>query len=222
MPAETDTRDRIVKTAMKLFHLQGFHATGIAQVLEKAGINSGSLYYFYPSKEKLLDAVLERYQAVLEPAIVRPVLERVVDPINRVFALLSLYRDNLVRTKCKSGCPIGNLALEVADAMPSARRKIAENFEGWRRAIRQMLDDATNRLPADVDRDRLATFVLTTMEGAVMQARAYASLEPFDASIAMLRDYFDRLLREARAEMQPRSRGGADTAADKGSEGELS
>ena len=37
------------------------------------------------------------------------------------------------------------------------------------------------------------TFILTTMEGGVMQSRSYRSIEPFDSSVEMLRDYFDRL-----------------------------
>ena len=136
-PASTiTTRQRIVNTAMKLFHTQGFTATGISQVLQKSEVNSGSLYYFFPSKGKLLEAVLERYQAVLQPVIVQPVLERVSDPIERVFAVLQLYRDNLVRTKCKSGCPIGNLALEVADAMPQGAEKLQRISKAgdWRSA----------------------------------------------------------------------------------------
>jgi hypothetical protein len=48
------------------------------------------------------------------------------------------------------------------------------------------LDDhcVGNRLPADLDGKALAQFVLTTMEGGVMQARAHRSLEPFDASVS--------------------------------------
>jgi hypothetical protein len=38
--------------------------------------------------------------------------------------------------------------------------------------------------------------VLTTMEGAVMLARAYQSIDPYDAAVTQLRDYFDRLLRD--------------------------
>jgi hypothetical protein len=42
--------------------------------------------------------------------------------------------------------------------------------------------------------------LLTTMEGGVMQSRAYESVEPFDASVAMLRDYFNRLMTAAAAQ----------------------
>ena len=70
---------------------------------------------------------------------------------------------------------------------------LADNFKGWRDAVRGCLDDAGNRLPADLDRAQLASFVLTVMEGAVMQARTERSLKPFDDSVTQLRDYFERI-----------------------------
>ena len=56
----TQTRERLVEAARKLFHQHGYRATGIAEILRAAEVNSGSLYYFFPSKEDLLVAVLER------------------------------------------------------------------------------------------------------------------------------------------------------------------
>jgi len=50
-----------VETARALFFEQGYAQTGIAQILKVSGINSGSLYHFFPSKEDLLAAVLEQY-----------------------------------------------------------------------------------------------------------------------------------------------------------------
>jgi len=190
----TDTRERIVETARRLFWEQGYTATGVAQILKEAGVLSGSLYYFFPTKDDLLLAVLEKYQELLEPMVVAPVFERVPDPIERIFGVLAGYRQLLTQTKFQHGCPIGNLALEVGHAQPAARKLIAANMTGWRKAIEQCLADAADRLPADLDRERLALFVLTTMEGAVMLARAYHSLDAYDSAIGLLRDYFDRLL----------------------------
>jgi AcrR family transcriptional regulator len=188
------TRERIVETARRLFWEQGFNATGIAQILKEAGVLSGSLYYFFPTKDDLLLAVLEQYKSLLDPMVVRPAFERTSDPIERIFGILAGYRQLLFQTKYQHGCPIGNLALEVGHAQPGARKLIAENFTGWRKAIEICLADAANRLPRNLDRERLSLFVLTTMEGAVMLARSYRSLEPYDAALATLRDYFDRLM----------------------------
>lgn len=197
--ARTDTRERIVEAARELFYAQGYHATGLAQILKDAGVHSGSLYHFFSSKEEVLLAVLERYKEMLWPVLLEPIFSRVEDPVERVFALLDGYRQGLIVTEFTRSCPIGNLALELNEFHPDAQKKIAENFEGWRLAVRGCLDEAAGRFPPGTDLDQLSTFVLTTMEGAVMQSRSYRSLQPFDLSVAGLRDYFNRLLASAPA-----------------------
>jgi TetR/AcrR family transcriptional repressor of nem operon len=190
------TRDRLVEAARTLFWKHGYASTGIAQILKAADAGSGSLYYFFPTKEDLLLAVLEWYQENLWPQVVQPVFDRVSDPIERIFGVLDGYRHGLLATSFQHGCPIGNLALELADSHPAARQLLAVNFTGWRKVIEQCLAEAVLKLPDSLDREQLALFVLTTMEGAVMLARAYQSIDPYDAAVTQLRDYFDRLLRD--------------------------
>jgi AcrR family transcriptional regulator len=192
---KTDTRERLIETARNLFWQHGYANTGIAQILKTADVGSGSLYYFFPTKEDLLRAVLEWYRANLDAMVLQPVFERVTDPIERVFGILDGYRQQLLATDFQSGCPIGNLALEVSNSLPGARQLVADNFTGWRDAIHRCLDAAADRL-APVDTAQLALFVLTTMEGAVMLARAYRSIEPYDTAVTQLRDYLERLVRD--------------------------
>src|SRR3954471_6917959 len=84
-----DTRDTLVDAAARLFHEQGFAATGVATILREADANSGSLYHFFPTKEALLVGVLERYIVMLRPVVVDPIERQTDDPIGRVFALLA-------------------------------------------------------------------------------------------------------------------------------------
>ena len=203
MGPQSSTRERLVVTARVLFWERGYEATSLADVVQKAGARSGSLYYFFRTKEELLLAVLDQYVDLLWPMVIEPVFSHVTDPIERIFGILDGYRQGLVYTGCTRGCPIGNLALEVCDDLPRARAKIASNFEGWRAWIRKCLDEATDRFPSHVNREHLAGFVLTVMEGAVMQARAHQSLDPFDASMAQLRDYFNRLLADGARQRMP-------------------
>jgi len=190
------TRQRLVEAARELFLAKGYEAASVADVLARAEVNSGSLYYFFKTKEQLLLAVLDEYVDLLEPMVLRPAFERVNDPLDRVFAVLAGYRQMLVMSDCRLGCPIGNLALEMSEKSEAVREKIALNFRNWRKAIRQCLVDARDRLPPNLDRHKLAAFILTVMEGGVMQARAHRSLEPFDASVATLKDYMDRLVEQ--------------------------
>jgi TetR/AcrR family transcriptional regulator, transcriptional repressor for nem operon len=187
------TRDRLILAAMQLFWEKGYTTTSVADIVRAAGAHSGSLYHFFPTKQDLLVAVLERYLTGIHPMLLEPAWRGVGDPIERVFALLDAYRTRLVDTDCFYGCPIGSLALELHEPDPPVREKLAANFDAWTAAIEACLDDARDRLPADVDRRELAQFVLTTMEGGVMQSRTHRTIDAFDAGVRRLRDYFERL-----------------------------
>jgi len=188
-----DTRERILRTAFQLFHEQGYHATGVATIAREAGVNPGSLYHFFDSKDALLLGVLNFALDYLGPAVMDPVEAATDDPIERVFVLLDHYRQRMHRESCRLGCPIGNLALEVSDGNPAARSLLHRNFENWANRVEGWLADAGDRLPAHVDRRQLARFILTIMEGGLMQSRAAGHLKPFDDATALLRDYFTQL-----------------------------
>ncbi len=184
---------------MQLFWRKGYGATSIAEILEQADVKSGSLYHFFPGKQDLLLAVLERYREGLRPMLLDPAWARVSDPVARVFALLARYRASLVQTDCTYGCPIGALALELHEPDPPVREALAVNFRGWTSAVEECLALAGPRLPADVDRRELAQLVLTVMEGGVMQARTHRDVAYFDGSVRQLAAYFDELGKRARA-----------------------
>ena len=197
---ERKARDRIVEAAMELFGAKGYNSTSVADILSRTQLNSGSLYHAFPGKQDILIAVLERYRDGLYPMLIDPAWREEPDPIERIFALLARYRWMILETECSYGCPIGSLALELHDADPAVRELLAVNFAGWVGAIERCLADAGERLPADLDRRALAEFVLTTMEGGVMQARTHRDVSHFDRGVAMLRDHFAMLF--ARAERE--------------------
>jgi TetR/AcrR family transcriptional regulator, transcriptional repressor for nem operon len=198
-----DTRNRIVTTAMELFWEKGFQSTSISDILGRTQVHSGSLYHFFPGKQDVLAAVLEAYRDGIEQWLLAPAWSGVDDPIERIFALLAGYRVQLVTTDCTYGCPIGSLALELHEPDPRIRDLLSANFANWTNAIERCLADAGARLPAALDRRRLAEFTLTVMEGAIMQARTYRDIASFDRNIAVLREHFDMLLEQAGAERVP-------------------
>ena len=192
------TRERLLEAARHLFWLKGYTATGMSELLEHAGARSGSFYHFFASKEAILLAVLDSYLEGLEPAIVQPAFARTRSPIERIFAILEGYRQRLLETDCRYGCPLGRLALEIEPENAPAHARIAANFRAWVGAVRQCLEAARAQFPARTDLDALATFVLTAMEGGVMQSRSAGRIEPFDQSVAQLKNYFQLLTKGAK------------------------
>jgi AcrR family transcriptional regulator len=182
---------------MALFAERGYGVASVAEILRGADANSGSLYHFFPTKQDLLLGVLGLYRDGIYPMLLEPAWRGVEDPIRRIFALLARYRRMLEESEFMYGCPIGNLALEIHEPDPPVRELLATNFAGWVAAVERCLVEAGDRLPEAVDRHALATFILTTMEGGVMQSRTHRSLQPFDAGVRCLEDYIRRLEEEA-------------------------
>jgi TetR/AcrR family transcriptional repressor of nem operon len=195
------SRDALLMAAMQLFWERGYAETGMNDVLARSRVSAGSMYHFFKSKEELLLGVLDQLAGMLYPALLAPIWETVSDPIERIFGLLGRYRQAILDTKFSYGCPVGRLATEISSEMTEVHAKIAMNFEGWSSAVRKCLEDTGNRLPKGMDLRTLSRFVLTVMEGGVMQARSYKSIEPFDQAVTQLRDYFDRLEEQGRAEL---------------------
>ena len=193
----SDTRNRILSVAARLFEANGFEGTAVAAILREADVNSGSLYHFFPSKEALLVAVLEKYVEVLEPALFGAAERAADDPIERVFALLELYRGRLLVSGFSRGCPVGDLSLEIASRFPEARQLVDAYFESWTGRVNSWLVAAGERLPAGTHRRALAAHALSVLQGGVMQARVASSIDPFDDSVSQLRLLLDLLGDEA-------------------------
>jgi TetR/AcrR family transcriptional repressor of nem operon len=198
-----DTRTRIVVAAMELFWEKGFNSTSVADILSRSQVNSGSLYHVFPGKQDVLVGVLEAYRDGIGEMLLAPAWAHVADPIEKIFALLARYRRSIVDTDCVYGCPIGSLALELHEPDPTVRALLAANFANWTAAVEARLAEAAERLPRGLDRRALAEFVLTTMEGGVMQARTHRDVSYFDRMVAMLRSHFDMLFERRTRELAP-------------------
>lgn len=191
-------REKIIHAAMELFWLKGYNSTSIADLLSRTQLNSGSLYHVFPSKQDVLIGVLEAYRDGIEEMLLEPAWGAVDDPIEKIFALLGGYRTAIAESECTYGCPIGSLALELHEPDPQVRDLLAVNFENWTKAVERCIEAAGKRIPPNTDRRALAEFVLTSMEGGVMQARTYRDVSYFDRTVKQLRDHFALLEQAAK------------------------
>lgn len=193
VPRKTTTRERLITTAAELFRRQGYAQTGVNQIIQEANATSGSFYHFFPAKEDLLLAVVDHIAEVFESGIFAPAAERASDPIDEIFTILDLYRQQLSTEGFTFGSPMAGLSTEVSENHPQVRVRLAEIFADWSGRIEELLRRAGSRLPPSLDRTALAQFVVCTIEGAGLGTRLNQSLAPFDAAIAQLSSYFDLL-----------------------------
>ncbi len=193
MPRRTNTRERLIKTAADLFCRQGYAHTGVNEIMQRAKTTSGSFYHFFPTKEDLALAVVDHTGEALDGEVFGTSVTAVADPLDRVFAVLESYRRRLEDHEYALGSPLGTLAAELSQSHPQVREKLARLFADWTDRMQSLLEEAGDRLPADLDRRALAEFILSASEGAFLQARARRSLAPFDSTVAELRRHLGRL-----------------------------
>jgi hypothetical protein len=128
------------------------------------------------------------------------------DPVERVFTLLDFYRRQIKESRFELGCPIGNLALELGNRSPAAREKLNALFHEWRAMVESFLAEARDRFPARTDFKAISTFVLTTMEGGIMLARANQDVRQFDRAVKELRNYLTLMQTGKKAVSRRKSR----------------
>ncbi len=176
MGRTSDARDRLMESAGQLLHEKGFNAVGISEICDRAGVNKGSFYYFFPSKRKLALEVVDSwwYQS-------REFLEQTLlgdtPPLDR----LRCYFDQLLEhhiTSCREhgrqiGCPLGNMALELSAQDPLLRDRLLQAFEGHIGYFERLLREAreVGDLPEDSDSRQLAEALVALIEGKIMLSK---------------------------------------------------
>jgi TetR/AcrR family transcriptional regulator, transcriptional repressor for nem operon len=171
-------RERLLDAASALMHARGYEATGVAELCAAAGAPKGSFYYWWPSKQALALAMLDRQWELAQEHVVEPAFAAGV-PIAEQFAryaqlLTAVLRDELERTGSVHGCPFGNLVVELA-----TRDEIVRNHAGeilaaicgvFATAIRSAQE--AGELAAHLDADDLAEALLVHLEGLFVIAKA--------------------------------------------------
>ncbi len=196
-PRKTTTRERLITTAAELFWRQGYSQTGVNEIIQQAHATSGSFYHFFPTKEDLLLAVVDHVAEIFETEVFDPASDGAGDAVDRLFAILENYRRLLLESGFTFASPMGSLAAEVSENHPPVRARLAEIQTAWTGRIEQLLMDSKESFHRGVDHAALAGFVISVVEGAVLQARVARSLDPFDASLGELRNYLGLLERPA-------------------------
>jgi TetR/AcrR family transcriptional repressor of lmrAB and yxaGH operons len=171
----TDTRDRIIRSAARLFQRQGYLGTGLVQVVEECAAPRGSIYFhFRGGKEELALEVIELWERDTVT-----LLERCVERTHGVPGALVLLAQTLADTMQRSGfvqgCAVSTMALEVAPACETLREACDRLFREWQGTLRRHF------VAAGLSEGRgeaLASLVVSTLEGALILARTNLNTAP--------------------------------------------
>lgn len=175
MVEDPTTRARILATATRLFRKQGYHATGLTQVLTEGKAPKGSLYFHFPGGKEQLGTEAVRDGAAELADVLGRLAGTAADPRAGLVAVTDALAKTLEESGFSDGCPITGIALDAAAESESIRTACAESYAGWTERIAAAL--AGWGVPAG-SADPLATVVLSAIEGALVLARVRRSGAP--------------------------------------------
>jgi len=165
-------RIQILDAASELIAEKGFVQTSVDDVITHAGLSGKShFYHYFKSKEELGHEVLARQFDVLGERGLAILRESTLEPMER----LEVFIDSVVAIQAergmRGGSPFGALATEMAEKDEGFRIRIARVFRNWTDEIARLLEQAQDRLEDGADPQRLARFIVATLEGATTMAR---------------------------------------------------
>src|SRR5256886_11201300 len=122
--AKATTKATLVAAGTQLILEQGYHQTGIQDVLQAAGVPKGSFYYYFPSKEAFALEVIAQFAAAYLARLEQHLGDTTASPLTRLHRHQEDLRARFERRGCRGGCLIGNLSQELADHNPRVRAQL--------------------------------------------------------------------------------------------------
>jgi TetR/AcrR family transcriptional repressor of nem operon len=166
----------MIEAAGQLFHERGYHAVGVSEICSRAEVQKGSFYHVFASKQKLALAVIQRYlETAGEAAAIGLAGEgSPLDRLERYFASLHERQVGQCADGARVlGCPLGNLALELATWDEELREALRRGFDRQVADLELVLREArrAGEIEADVDIGAAARALVALLEGHLLFAK---------------------------------------------------
>jgi TetR/AcrR family transcriptional repressor of nem operon len=181
MARPSGTREQLIEAAIELVWLQSYGAVTVDALCERAGVNKGSFYHFFPSKDDLVIAALEAHWQGR-----RPVLDELFSPSRPPLERLTAYFEHVYRRqrdlKAKHGRVLGclhaSIGTECAQQSPAIEAKVQEILTTYLRYYESALREAKATGAVKIkDPVEAARALFALMEGVLGQARIRNDVE---------------------------------------------
>ena len=175
MAKATDSKGKTLAAAARLLRRQGYHGTALHDILAASGSPRGSLYFHFPGgKEEIGEAALTLAGEAVRQAIAHAA-ETSESALVFVTRVARGMASDLEKSDYREGCPIATTALETSAQSEALGAATRGAFQKWEAEIKRGLE----RFGMTSDEaESTATTVLSLLEGALLLARTYRSLEP--------------------------------------------
>ena len=167
---------------LKVLHERGYSGASVRDIMQAAGAPLGSFSNHFSSKEafslEALNLYFDRSCEILKQTLENEALS----PIERLRGYVDIATQGLTEESSWNGCLIGNFCAEATEHSELIRNRIVSIFEQIEHSIEECLLEAVRRgqIPKETDCSDLAGFILSSMQGAILESKAERSMAAID------------------------------------------
>ena len=188
-------RDKLIDTAVRLFHFHGFDETSIDMLTKTSGVGKSNFYYYFESKEALGLLTIEKVISWFEETILsKTILNPDLNPLERLngfYEEIISYQKSLFSPSYNAyaGCFFGNLALEQAAVNEKFRSALNDFFQEVQGLLEQCLRDGVEQgfFKEEIDPAEIATVLVSQIEGSILLLKVYNSVDTFETACGAMR-----------------------------------
>ena len=176
-------KEKIIKTATELFYRQGYHQTGINQIIEESGVAKATFYSNFKSKEELCIAYLRELDR-LDTDAIKNLLNSLNNPYERYMAIIKGVKDYVQETNFR-GCAFGNIAVEITEPEHPIRKEVRLHEDRFRSILKDVVRDLKNSDPGfkRLNVDNVVDTYYLILEGAIVASKNYNDTWPLDRAV---------------------------------------
>jgi len=175
-------REKILTEGLRVVHERGFAGASVRDIVQAAGVPQGSFTNHFASKEAFGLEVLDLYYA-RGSALIRETLRNdSLPPLQRLGAYIDATKSRLNQNGMRNGCLYGNFTAEASDHSEVLRLRLVEIFSDVQASFAYCLRAAieAGELSPNLDCDEIAAFIVSSLQGANLLAKAERSPVPVE------------------------------------------
>ncbi len=184
----SDMRSQILVATARLIEKQGYHATGLNEIIRLSGAPKGSVYYYFPEgKEQIgAEAICEAGKIIAER--LRGLLEHDPNPATAIHNFLMWMADDVEKTGFGAASPLTTASVETAATSERINQACRDAFD---LILAVFKDKFLKGNYSDAQAQELAVFTTTVIEGGILMSRAYHRAEPLRQAAGHLQKYLN-------------------------------
>ncbi len=183
---ENNTRKNLIDSAFSEIYSKGYQGASLTAILKNAKVHKGSMYHFFESKkdmalvcikEKIYERFIQRYSLILtlESGYLEAFIDGLKDTTQRDF---------------NKGCPIANIVQEMSNIDEDFKVLMEEIYQTFRKNIKDILDISIQKNEMkECDTKKLALYIASTLEGAILSAKATGNVQDYVDVVDILSSY---------------------------------